>query len=212
MRGRNTIGFTLIELLVVIAIIAIVAGLLLPALGRAKEKARATACLNHLKQLGLGAAMYCGENNETLPQSAHEHASWVGKLQPYTGTNVYRCPDDGNKRRLYSYAINDFLTVHPFGAETLDFSRLTSLPSPSDTLYIGECDDQYEGADHFHFADAAAGGYSPAAFPTQIAAKRHETGANYLFADGHASRLAWQKVLKDIQTAGNRLIRPDGNP
>jgi prepilin-type N-terminal cleavage/methylation domain-containing protein/prepilin-type processing-associated H-X9-DG protein len=212
MRTRVRCAFTLFELLVVIAIIAILAAMLLPALARAKGKARATACLNNLKQLGLGAVMYYSDNEDTLPQTSHEHASWVGKLQPYTGTNVYRCPDDKNKQRLYSYAINDFLSVHPFGAETLDFSKLTSLPSPSETTYICECDDHYEGADHFHFADQSAGGYSAAVFPTQVAVKRHDTGANYLFADGHASKLTWPNVLRQIQTVGDRLIQPTGNP
>lgn len=212
LKKRGLHGFTLIELLVVIAIIAILAALLLPALAKAKGRARATACLNNLKQLGVGAMMYCDENDDTLPQSSHVRASWVGRLQPYTGTNVYRCPDDKNKQRLYSYAINDFLTVHPFGAETLNFSRHTSVPSPSDTFYITECDDLYESVDHFHFADDSAGGYTPAVFPTQVAVKRHESGANYLFADGHAARLTWPKVLQQIQTKGDCLVRPDGNP
>src|SRR5258708_7693075 len=82
-RGRVGIrkaGFTLIELLVVIAIIAILASLLLPALTRAKAKARRVACLSNIHQITLGVIMYGGENNDKCPPNSVGGNNWPWDL------------------------------------------------------------------------------------------------------------------------------------
>jgi prepilin-type N-terminal cleavage/methylation domain-containing protein len=102
-------GFTLVELLVVLAVIAILAGLLLPALSHSKESARAVACVNNLHQIGVASVVYSLDARGNLPS----FRTWLftepgdltsGRLYPYlTSKAVYLCPTEklefGSKRQ-----------------------------------------------------------------------------------------------------------------
>jgi prepilin-type N-terminal cleavage/methylation domain-containing protein len=128
---RNKTGFTLIELLVVVAIIALLIAILLPSLGKAREKAKLAKCLSNLRQIGLASFMYQGENNGYFPMGSgsKEHPEdfvwWQtdraadinkGSLVPYMGgtfnKKVFMCPSDPGTRvdvtkdTPYSYGAN----------------------------------------------------------------------------------------------------------
>ena len=148
-------AFTLIELLVVIAIIAILAAILFPVFASAKEAAKKTTCLSHLKELGTSAILYAGDNDDAFPNTG-ETALWSGRyfrwpLMPYLGvglkqnggpltasgkTALLYCPSDSSQSRFdgTSYAYVSSLYRPPETLVTLGLRDLVfNVPCPVDT-------------------------------------------------------------------------------
>lgn len=201
-------GFTLVELLVVIAVIATLIGLLLPAVQRARGSARAVACKNQLRQIGLAVHQFCDLHNGDFPEWSHagEGRSWLMTLADHLEhvDAIRICADDprGAERLAEgatSYVLSDYLSAE----NVPDAARnLRQVPSTSKTLAVFEGADAREPNplyDHAHASQWFSAfnlqwELVSLAVHEDLQLNRHHETSHYLYVDGHVESLGSDTV------------------
>ena len=167
-KRRNSLiasKFTLVELMIVIAIIAVLAAMLLPALNKARDKAKSITCISNLKQVGTAMALYASDNNDFVTSfcqnSSLDQYVWNSLLAIYTGAannaeyakglKSFICPSHPQMKNAIGEAIDRMnpswvstsYGIHPElysngGTMALWGAKLSRLTKPSSALYCGE--------------------------------------------------------------------------
>ncbi|MBI2949709.1 MAG: prepilin-type N-terminal cleavage/methylation domain-containing protein [Verrucomicrobia bacterium] len=234
-------GFTLVELLVAVAILAILAGLLLPALSKAKSKAQALQCLNHLKQLGLSWTLYTQDHDDLVPPNSVENSSpgksWVqgwlnfkddhpdntntahlaaSHLWPYhQSLKIWRCPADRSFARYQgaTYPRIRSYSMNPF---------LNPLCEPTPWRIMRKTTDLIEPppANTYVLLDEREDSINDGVFNVDMGkesiadwpASYHDGAGALFFADGHAEIKKWLDPRTKPPLRKNQPLFHGGTP
>jgi prepilin-type N-terminal cleavage/methylation domain-containing protein/prepilin-type processing-associated H-X9-DG protein len=219
-NSRRFYAFTLIEMLTVVAIIGVIAGLLLPAIGNAREKSRRIACASNLHQIGIAMLLYAGDHQNHIPtveNNANDPPTnnWYNALinGGYATPKVFQCPDDKrqtvlgtppsyfDRRTPRSYAI-----VVADSSPDTDFwiagSRLT-CPYLTNTE-VAVVVEYYNGPDNTLIETPDGNWIRGPSWPKRPNSKHLSSSpmaGNYLFLDGHVE---WLERLSSVWVTGSR--------
>lgn len=222
--GENARSFTLVELLVVIAIIAILAGMLLPALNNAREKSRSVDCINNYKQTYLALRAYADDHSGAFPQihtgnftddddddhdhGGHEHdeMQWYTPLiVQYNYKTVYlRCRSDRKFLECSRHEdhLHDVTQSYVINAMFTYGRNTDTLRKTSSYVLLSERGEDEHGDAYEHQCYHAM--HPVAEWESSIAKERHGKMSNYLFADGHAAPHLFSATVGDRSEKENK--------
>jgi prepilin-type processing-associated H-X9-DG protein len=227
LEKRHPAGFTPVELLVVVSIIAVLIGLLLPAVQASRSAARRTQCGSNLRQVGLAMGQYCDAHRGQFPDTSHNdfgdfERSWIYTVAPFMeSVDVVRiCPDDLKAadrldQRLTSYVMNAYLTDEPRSFTVTNHNKLRET---SKTLVAFELADHKAAVidnDHVHnhgwFTSlTVARKQVLPKIEADAAIARHAGSSHFLYADWHVGPTPAVTVAEwaDSQTPTDNFCLP----